>query len=47
MYDNGTSMFPKEQLGFEPQSVRDFITLRDHLGQRTVWTEMERGRFPV
>lgn len=47
LYDNGTSIFLKEQLGFEPQSIKDFITLRDHLGDGTVWVEMERGRFPV
>jgi hypothetical protein len=47
LYHNGTSIFLKEQLGFGPQSVQDFITLRDHLGNGSMWVEMERGRFPL
>lgn len=46
LYDNGTSIFLKEQLGFEPQSVRDFITLRSN-SDGSVWTEDNRGFFPA
>jgi len=46
LYDNGTSILLKEQLGFEPQSVHDFIDLRGN-SNGTVWREHNRGRFPV